>query len=177
MIEARAIPSLFLLLALVPACSGLGTNREPDAAWQERELAAPSDRVIWKLALLSVEQMDFPLAGGLDPSDGEITSGWKTNLQPFGHKGYRTRAVVNMQPTSPGRWHVKTRVQKQTNETVVAPLDAQRADWKWAPDDQVQAGILLHRISVLLSPDLELSEDKKGVDAFLEHVEEVKDDE
>ena len=114
--------------------------------------------MLWKISLLSFEKMGFPLAGGLDPASGEITSGWKTNLQPFSGQGYRTRAELHMTPLGSGRWDVKSRVQKQTNQAIVAPLDLARAEWEWAPEDPVLAAILLHRIKSLLAPELELSE-------------------
>jgi hypothetical protein len=131
--------------------------------------------VLWKLALLSVKDSDYPLAAGLDPSAGEITTGWKINLQPVSRKGYRERALLEMEPTGPGVWMVKARVQRQINHAMVAPLDPQRADWKWAPDNDVAAAIILQKIASLLGPDFELApEEKDPFEQLMDHVDEVE---
>ena len=168
-----------LSLGLLVSCAAIGKSlgkREPDPNWQTREIQAPSDRVLWKISLLAVEKMGFPLAGGLDPSAGEIKSGWQTHLAPFGRKGYRMRAEVRLSPLERGRWQVETRVARQINDAIVAPLDPSRADWKWEPDDAVQALILLQHISVAFVPDLELPEEGDGdpLDAYLKSVEESR---
>jgi len=167
------IAVLILFAALSTSCRFV--NPEPDPSWITREVEAPSDRVLWKLALLSVEDSDYPLTGGLDPSAGEITTGWKLNLQPVSRKGYRERALLEMEPTSPGTWTVKARVQKQMNHAMVAPLDPQRAEWKWAPDNDVAAAIILQKIWSLLDPTFELTpEEMDPFDKLMEHVEEVE---
>ncbi len=153
----RLLPLLLLLLS--PACASFG-NKEPKGQWTELELAAPSDRVLWKVALLSVEKMGFALTGNLDPSSMEIESGWKTNLQPFGRQGYRIRAQVDMDPLAPGRWLVRTRVKRQINKAIVDPLDAQRAEWEWAADNPEASAILMAHIRSFLDPEIELSDDE-----------------
>ena len=149
-------------------------NREPDPAWQEAEVHAPSDRVLWKLSLLSLERMGFPKTGGLDPGSGRIESGWQTHLAPFGRQGYRLRAEVEMTPIEPSLWRVRTRVARQSNEAMVAPLDAARAEWKWTSDDTVQAQILLQHISSLLASDLETTEQEDPLEALMRSVEESR---
>ena len=169
------IAVLALFAALTSSCAL--TDKEPEPSWGRREVKAPSDNVLWKLALLSVKDSDYPLTGGLNPSAGEITTGWKINLQPVSRKGYRERALLEMVPTSPGIWTVRARVQKQMNHAMVAPLDPQRADWKWAPDNDVAAAIILQKITSLLSPDFVLTPEKKDpFDQLMEHVEEIEKD-
>ena len=152
-------PSLALFALLSVTSCGSLRDKEPEPLWQEMQVEAPSDRVLWKLALLSVEKVGFPLAGGLDPSSGVITSGWRTNLQPFQGEGYRMRAEVRLSPTGPGRWAVGARVKKQINDALVAPLDPTRAEWEWAPDDPLVARVLLQHIRSYLDPEIEIGEE------------------
>jgi hypothetical protein len=61
------------------------------------------------------------------------------------------------------------------NHAMVAPLDPQRADWKWAPDNDVAAAIILQKIASLLDPAFELTpEEKDPFEQLMEHVEEVE---
>ncbi len=150
--------SIALVSLLATAC-GSTAPREPDAVWREADLESPSDRVLWKIALLSAEQAGFPLAGGLDPASGVIVSGWRTELAPFSREGNRKRAEIRMEPTGPRQWHVRTRVQKQLNMSLSAPLDATRAEWEWAPEDVLTAEILLRRIVAAFDPVLEVGAD------------------
>ena len=134
------------LCLLAAGCSSLG-NKEPEGSWVEAEVSAPSESVVWSLSLLALEKMNFPRGGSAVPSDRRVVSGWQTNLAPFSRKGYRLRAELEMEPLSPGQWKLRSRVAKQINEAQVAPLDASRAEWKWQPDDTVQAQILLQHIT------------------------------
>ena len=156
---------LVLFLALgASACMSSGP-REPSAVWREIELESPSDRLLWQIALLSADQAGFPLTGGLDPSSGVILTGWRTQLQPFSGKGNRKRAEIRMEPKGPRQWLVRTRVQKQINRSLVAPLDASRAEWEWAPEDSLAAEILLRHIVATINPALEVGEDPKAAQA------------
>ena len=91
------------------------------------------------------------MAGGI------VTTGWKTDLQPFSGEGMRTRAEVRMSPIEPGRWRLRARVEKELNKSMANPLDASRAEWKTAPDDERTAGILLMHIRSRLDPELEFA--------------------
>ena len=152
----RILSSLVCLTLLFAACSS--TPSEPEGRWFEAEVEAPSDRVLWKIALLSAERMSFPLAQ-LDPGSRQFVTGWRTNLQPFSGDGDRTRAEVRLVPVSTGRWQVQARVQRQVNKALVAPLDPTRAEWEWVQDDVVQAEILLRRVVSALDPDFEPGEE------------------
>jgi hypothetical protein len=149
-----ALRTLFFTLPLC-ACSALGSS-EPAPSWQSAVVESPSDRVLWKITLLSVERMGFPLASGLDPSSGIVTTGWKTNLQPFSGDGTRARAEVRIEAEGPRQWRVRAHVQKQVNKSLVAPLDPTRAEWEWVPDDSTQTSILLRHIVAAFEPDLEV---------------------
>ncbi len=140
-----------LLFALLSACAVLGSD-EPPADWKETELSAPSETVLFKLALLAVESLGYPVAGGTDPHAGVIVSGWKASLAPFKGEGYRLRAELELSPVGSGRYKVRARVQKQTNEALVSPLDPARAEWEWAGDDPVQAEVLLQHVRSAVEP-------------------------
>ncbi len=140
-----------VLLALLPACAALG-NGEPSADWKEIEVAAPSETVLFKLALLTVESLGYPIAGGTDPHAGVIVSGWKTSLAPFKGEGYRLRAELEVEPVGSSRFKVRAHVQKQTNEALVNPLDPSRAEWEWTGDDPVQAEVLLQHVRSAVEP-------------------------
>ncbi len=138
--------AVFLLSAgAFCACAGLG-SREPAAIWREIEVSAPSETVLFKLTLLAVEGQGYPVAGGTDRGAGTIASGWRTSLQPFQGAGVRLRAVVEIAPSGERRFKVRARVQQQTNEALVAPLDPTRAEWKWAEDDPIRAQVLLQHV-------------------------------
>ena len=172
-----AIGAIGALAPLVGGCAAIQEtfgNREPDPAWQEARIHSPSDRVLWKLSLLSLERMGFPMSGGLDPASGRIESGWQTHLAPFSRQGYRLRAEVEMTPIEPAFWRVRARVARQSNEALVAPLDPARAEWKWAADDVEQAQILLQHISSLLATDLETTEQEDPLEALMRSVEESR---
>jgi hypothetical protein len=141
---ARGLLSLVLSLVLA-GCVG-PAGREPDASWSEIEIAAPSQAVLFKLALLTVEGQGYPIAAGTDRGSGAIETGWRTNLQPFQGAGYRLRAVLDIAPVEERRFRVRARVQKQANEAIVAPLDPTRAEWKWREDDVSRAQVLLQHV-------------------------------
>ncbi|MEW6072897.1 MAG: hypothetical protein AB1726_09955 [Planctomycetota bacterium] len=146
----RSLPLLPILVLLAGAACA-SRNREPDALWQTVEVAGvPSDGYLWKMALLSCQKLGFPLAAGLDPSSMEITTGWRTDLQPFRGEGTRTQVHLRMTALGRGHWRIAGRVKKQVNEDILRPLDPRYADWKWREDDAGVARILVHHIRAYL---------------------------
>jgi len=149
----------FLLVILSAACTSVARQEaldEKQARWQELEVAAPSDRVVWQLTLLSLQNQGFPLAAGSDLGARHVESGWKTDLQPFRGEGERRRAVVKLTPLAPGRWKLEARVKREHNQNLVTPLDPVRAEWEPAADDETAAKVLLKHIGARLRPELEL---------------------
>jgi hypothetical protein len=128
-----------------------------EAKWHSIEVKSPSDRVLWQLTLLSLQNQGFPLAAGTDPGAGEVATGWKNDMQPFRGKGERRRAIVRMKPLEPGRWKLEARVQVEHNQNLVTPLDASRADWKPIADDEALTMVVLQHIRARLGPEFELS--------------------
>lgn len=130
--------------------------------WRDGEVAAASENVLWEVTVIALEKEGYPVGAGLDPSKGVALSGWKTSLAPFKGKGWRARAHVQFERMAPGRYKVEVRVEKETNEDLVRPLDATYAEWKPAADDLERAGVLLQRIRSYLGGEIEVSEPKKG---------------
>jgi len=161
----------FLVLLVCGACGSMTLYPEPDANWREAEVESPSDRVLWKIILLQVERLGYPITGGLDPSSGEIRTGWRTNLQPFSSKGHRERAEVHMKPVEKGLWTVSTRVQRQINKALADPLDPSRAEWEWDAEDVVGAEILLRHVVSAMSPQLEVDEEEDEFEKLMKDLE------
>jgi hypothetical protein len=145
------------LAALAASLPGCTSTPESEPAWRSVEVDAPSDRVLWQLTLLSLQNLGYPLGAGLDRSGGIVTTGWKTDLHPFSGQGQRTRAEVRLAPVERGRWNVRARVERETNENMTDPLNAARAQWQAGPDDERTADILLMHIRARLDPELELA--------------------
>lgn len=162
----RRLPELLLLglLLLGAACVSVARRESLDTKeerWKTIEVSVASDRMLWQLTLLSIKSLGYPLAAGSDQGSRQVESGWKTDMQPFRGDGERRRAFVRMTPLEPGRWKLEARVRVEHNQNLVAPLDAVRAEWEPAKDDEAGAQILLHHIRARLQPELEIGEPAK----------------
>lgn len=161
-----ALP-LVLAAAALASCSS--APDEPEPLWRDLEVSAPSDTVLWRVTLLSIRKMGFPLGAGLDQSALVAETGWKNDLAPFKGDGFRSMAEVRMRPVGPGRWSVRARVKKQVNQSIVRPLDLRYAEWEWVEDDERATAILLQHIRSFLDDDLELRDRPDDpVEAYLE---------
>jgi len=150
---------LAVLLALLafPSVGCSSTPKEPEARWRTIEVEAPSDRMVWQLSLLALQNTGYPLASGTDSGARQVESGWKTDMQPFRGDGVRRRATIRLSPLEPGRWKLEARVKSEHNDNLVSPLDPTRAEWKPAPDDEQAAQILLMHVRARLKPAFELA--------------------
>ncbi len=155
----RWLAVLVLWVPVTTSCDSVARREEQEeklARWKTAEVAAPSDRMLWQLILLSLQSQGYPLGAGADPGAGQVESGWKTDLQPFRGDGRRWRAVVKMTALEKGRWKLEARVKCEKNQNLVTPLDPVRAEWQHYPDDQAAAQILLQHIQSRLRPELEV---------------------
>jgi len=159
MLRLLLVTGLFLL-AGCKSVARQEAEQEKLAQWREIEVEAPSDRMVWQLMLLSMQNQGFPLAGGTDPGARQVESGWKTDLQPFRGDGRRMRATLKLTPIEKGRWKIEARVMVQKNMNLVTPLDATRAEWEETADDPQTATILLQHVKSRLRPQLELAPEK-----------------
>lgn len=159
---------LFVLLgALFASCS---IKNEIEPQWQRLEVDAPSDRILWKVANMSVNNRGYP-RGELDLAEMEIESGWRNDLAPFRGEGYRTKAHLKMDPIEPGRWAVDARVEKEVNKALTRQLSLADADWEPVPDDVAGARVLLQHIRSLLPDDIEPHEPTDPIERLLERAE------
>ena len=149
---SRVLLSL-VVLGLSLACLG-GPEVKPE--WVESGVDAPTEQVLWNAALQALSKHDYPLGAVLDRSGGQMVSGWKTSLAAFRSQGWREKAWIQFQRQDKGRYAVQVRVQRETNEDIIRPLDPSHAKWEPAPDDTRAARILMQTIRSYLGPELEI---------------------
>ena len=160
---------LALLLSILTGASCASSDKEPEPNWTESELSAPTDTILWKIALASAQKMGFPIGAGLDPTTMEFTTGWKTDLHPFKGKGFRTQVHVKMRPIRSGTWAIEARVKKQLNQSLIRPLDLAYAEWEWTGDDVETARILVQHVRSYLGSGIDpVERPADEVEALLE---------
>lgn len=130
------------------------TSPKYPESWHSDRISTDSERVLWEVTVLSFEKHSFPAGTGLDPSTMVATSGWKYDLQPFRGKGWRDRAEVSFEAVEGGSYDVRVRVERQINMDIVRPLDISYAEWEQAPDNDLEARLLLLRIKSWIGGDL-----------------------
>lgn len=158
-----------LLLAALASCGG-GSRVEPQ--WQNLEVKAPSDRILWKVANMALNNRGYP-RGTLDLAQMEVETGWRNDLAPFRGEGYRTKAHVAMEPLDRGVWTVDVRVQKAINMELERPLSLAHAEWKEVPDDVFAARVILQHIRSLLPDDIELRDPVDPIDELIERANDL----
>ncbi len=146
-----------LLSVLLTACQS--SPRHPPN-WVSGEVAVPSERILWEVTVLALEQHGYPVGTKLDPVTLEAVTGWSNHAAPFRGKGYRERAHVKYARTEDGDYGVDVRVEREVNMDLVRPLDLSYAEWEPAPDNQEQAQILLQRIRAYVGGNFEMTPDE-----------------
>lgn len=159
----RLVLALAACLVTSVACSSPG-SREPDATWAEGEFETDSSRVLWEFSVLALDKVGFPLGSKVDPGRMVAITGWRTSLSPFRGRGFRQMAVLEINRLPEGGHGVRVRVKHQVNESLVRPTDLTYAEWKWQPDDETTARIVLQHIRAYVATELDLTE--KEVDPF-----------
>ncbi len=157
MIRNFAPARSWLALGLLALAAGCSSTSKYKPEWQEGELAAPSDRLLWEVTVFALDKERYPLGSGIDPVTLTAVSGWRNSLQPFRGKGRRARAEVRYEPLGPGRYKVRVRVEQQVNMDIVRPLDLTYAKWEEGPDDPQAAAVILQRVRSWMGPELELA--------------------
>ncbi len=149
-----------LLTPLALALSLVACRATPPAAdWVEHEFTAPSESVMWEVVRRSLRRMEFPTGAGMDRTGLKAESGWKSRPSPFKDQGFRSRAVVEIDPIGRQTFQVRARVQRQTNEALVNPGDLRYAQWTWEEDDTESARILVQHMRTFLDTDLSPGDD------------------
>lgn len=166
---------LGLLVALVALMSSCSLKRDIPEDWQKLEVNAPSDRILWKVANMSLNSRGFP-RGKLSLADMEIETGWRNDLSPFRGRGHRTKAFVEMDPVEKGRWLVRARVHKERNMNLGRPLSLPDAEWEQLEDDKIVAQVILQHIFSLLPDDFEVREEVDPIDQLMERANSLEMD-
>jgi len=152
----RTVP-LLLAAALCFACKS--TTRIPPQ-WVSGEVRVPSERVLFEVSAMALEQHGFELGSDFDPAALEAVSGWKHDLAPFRGQGWRERVHLKYRPQGEGAYQVEARIETQVNMDHVRPLDLRYAKWEPAEDDLEEAEILLERIRAYVGGEIELSPER-----------------
>jgi hypothetical protein len=140
------------------ACGSLGTrDQEPEGVWIEKEVEAATSNIVRETVMGALERLHYPVGSGYDKVAREIESAWQTHLGAFKGQGFRRQAIVRYGALEPGLYQVGVRVRRQTNESVAAPTDPSRAEWKWSEDDTLAATILMQHILSGFAVDLEMT--------------------
>ncbi len=147
------LPAVALVLAALlgaPSLEGCASSA-PRPEWTEGEVSASSVRLLWEVTRLVFEREGLPVvASGFDPKTRSVRSGWRIDLHPFRGEGFRERAEVGYEVLEDGRFRLRVRVERQTNQNIARPLDPQYADWEPAPDDVGRAQVILQSIAAML---------------------------
>ena len=151
--QSWMIALFMLVVSLLPACQLFGGS-EPDGEWIEVEFDAASENVIWQVVLQGLDKRGFPRASGIDPERLIANSGWRRSLAPFRGEGHQSQARVEIVALGADRYNIRIRVLKQINLALVNPGDLRYAEWEWAPDDELEAKILMQHFRTYLDSDL-----------------------
>lgn len=143
-----------LLLASCVLGGACQVAKKHPQVWQVDEIATDSQRVLWEVTAMSFQKHGFPTGTGLDPATMVATSGWKYDLAPFRGQGFRERAHIEFEPLDKGVYDVRLRIERENNMDMVRPLDLSYAEWKAAPDDEIEAKLLLLRIKSWIGGDI-----------------------
>lgn len=150
---ARAsVPALAIALALCAGSCNSAPKNPP--LWVETTAAAPTDNVLWELALLAIDQHGFTIGAGANPSTMTAITAWKNSLAPFKGDGYRERVHVKLEPAEGGRYKISLHVERQTNENLARPMDLRYAEWEPAADNEALAKILISKIDARIGEEL-----------------------
>lgn len=150
--------TLFLLAgSFSAACQ---TGRDAKAQWVETTAVAPSESVVWEVALQALAKQKFPLGAGVDQGARVATTGWKNSLAPFKGQGYRQRARLRLEPLEGGKYKLFLQVEMDTNEDIFRPMELEYAKWETHEDDVQTAQILISEIDARIGAALEVGEKK-----------------
>ena len=144
-----------LCLMAIASCQMMAPQVEP--LWAAADVRVPSERVLFEVSVLALEQHGFPLGTDFDPASLEATTGWKNDLAPFRGQGRRERVHLQFRPKEDGLYGVEVRVECERNMDHVRPLDLSYAEWERTDDDFPEAQVLLQRIRAYIGEEIEVS--------------------
>jgi hypothetical protein len=142
----RCLPLLLLALSL-SAC-----RTSYPAQWTDSQVPSNSETLVYETLHFSLDKAGYPIGIGVDKGARMIETGWYTSLAPMKSKGFRQRAHVSYQPIEEGRYGVRVRVERETNESL-RPLDMRFAKWESAPDNTREAQRITQIVRSYLARD------------------------
>ncbi len=132
--------------------SCLFTSSQPPK-WVEATVEPPNEIILGQVTIHSLTKVGFPIGTGIVAGKLGGVSGWNTSLAPFKSEGYRERCFVEYTSLGGKRYQMRVRVERQTNEDIMHPLDLSYADWTPAPDNDTRAQLVLAQVRAFLSPE------------------------
>lgn len=114
--------------------------------------------VVWDAAL-EIVSSNYVLHR-IDEKAMKFESEWREMLQPFVGEGYRTKVIGRVTDMKDGSYVVEVAVKKEINEDWTAPQSPESAVWKSAPDDEVEAAIIVQRILIRVEEELQRREEE-----------------
>ena len=143
--------TLLPALAALALCACSSTDEEPDPAWVEGRVVAPSEGVLWTSTLTNLGRLGYPVGSQANQATMSVVTGWKNQLAPFRGKGFRQQVDLSYTPAEPPEdglyaWDARLRVRTQVNMDIVRPMDPSHAEWEWRVDDVLEAQIILRHI-------------------------------
>lgn len=136
------------LFLLVLGLSGCRTGHR--AQWLDTQVPSNSETLVYETVHFSLEKAGYPIGIGADKGTRTVETGWYTSLAPLKGKGYRQRAHVTYQPVTEGRYGVRVRIERESNESL-RPLDPRSAKWKSSPDNTREAKRVLQIVRSYLA--------------------------
>jgi hypothetical protein len=139
-------------LALCLSGCAMFSSSANDPKWIEETVEPPNEVILQQVTIHSLNKVGFPIGTGIEAGKLGGMSGWNTSLAPFKGEGYRERCYVEFEPLGGKRYHMRVRVEKQTNEDIMHPLDLSYADWTPAPDNDTRAKLVVGQVRAFLNP-------------------------
>ena len=155
-IRIARIATMCMLAALFASCM----SSRHDPKWVEATVEPPNETVLWQVSVRSLQKTGFPIGSGLERDKLRGTSGWDTSLAPFKGEGFRERCHFQYSSAGGKRYLLKVRVEHETNEDIMHPLDISYAEWEEAPDNEARARMLVGQVKAFLGPDFKTAADQ-----------------
>lgn len=148
----RCAPLLLLLASLLlGGCLAAEPVDEP--FWVVEEISdGPPVRDLMQAALMAMVRAEFP-PGEIDEAGGVATSGWDVHLAAYSNRGYRSQAVIEVEPgPAPRSYVLRARVRTQINAEIHEPLEPAKAKWEDRREDPARARVVMRQLLIQVTP-------------------------
>ncbi len=141
------------LLALCLFGCALFSSPASEPKWIEDTVEPPNEIILMQVTIHSLNKVGFPIGTGIEAGKLGGVTGWNTSPAPFKSEGYRERCYVEYKPLGGKRYQMRVRVERETNEDIMHPLDLSYAEWEPAPDNDVRAKLVVGQVKAFLNPE------------------------